>query len=131
MVERPGRPPTSDAARMEPCVPLDAREAWQAKDVPAVRLHPELPSRAVVARLTDSTPIELPPPLPGLPPARDQQQLALRLAETGRKRWNGSKEALEPRQPSAETKLRTKDPTKAWARETTSRLTFTMCERQN
>lgn len=81
-----GRSPTSDAARMEPCVPLDAREAWQAKDVPATRLHPELPSRAVVARLTDSTPIELPPPLSGLPPARDQQQLARRLAEAGRKR---------------------------------------------
>lgn len=49
----------------------------------AARLYPELPLREAVARLTDSTPIQLPPPLPGLPPTREQQQQARRLAEAG------------------------------------------------
>lgn len=38
---------------------------------------------------------------------------------------------LQRCKPPAETKLRAKDPMKAWVRETTGRLTFTMCERQN
>ncbi len=47
----------------------------------AARLYPDLPLREAVARLTDSTPIQPPPPLPGLPPTREQQQQARRLAE--------------------------------------------------
>ncbi len=45
----------------------------------AARLYPDLPLRQAVARLTDSTPIQPPPPLPGLPPTREQQQQARRL----------------------------------------------------
>ena len=45
----------------------------------AARLYPELPLREAVARLTDSTPIQPEPPLPGLLPTREQQQQARRL----------------------------------------------------
>ncbi|QJC75405.1 hypothetical protein [Stenotrophomonas maltophilia] len=81
----------------------------------AARLYPELPLREAVARLTDSTPIQLPPPLPGLPPTREQQQQARRLAEAGAKEIERIKAALEPRKPPAETKPRARDiRSKAW-----------------
>ncbi|PZS42783.1 hypothetical protein [Stenotrophomonas maltophilia] len=81
----------------------------------AARLYPELPLREAVARLTDSTPIQLPPPLPGLPPTREQQQQARRLAEAGAKEIERIKAALEPRKPPAETKPRARDVrSKAW-----------------
>ena len=110
-------------------VHLDARKMWQVKEARAAnvrqakryaerwcaaRLYPELPLREAVARLTDSTPIQLPPPLPGLPPTREQQQQARRLAEAGAKGVERIKAALEPRKPPAETKPRAKDPMKAW-----------------
>lgn len=82
----------------------------------AARLYPELPLRESVARLTDSTPIQLPPPLPGLPPPREQQQQARRLAEAGTAELARIKEALEPRRPPKETKPRARDPMKAWVR---------------
>ncbi|TFZ46139.1 hypothetical protein E5C33_07660 [Stenotrophomonas maltophilia] len=113
-------------------VHLDARKMWQTKDVRAAsikqgkcyaerwcaaRLYPELPLREAVARLTDSTPIQLPPPLPGLPPTREQQQQARRLAEAGAKEVERIKAALEPRRPPAETKPRARDTrAKAWVR---------------
>lgn len=80
----------------------------------AARLYPDLPLREAVARLTDSTPIQPPPPLPGLPPTREQQQQARRLAEAGAKEIERIKEALEPRRPSKKTKPRPKDARKAW-----------------
>ncbi len=80
----------------------------------AARLYPDLPLREAVARLTDSTPIQPPPPLPGLPPTREQQQQARRLAEAGAKEVERIKAALEPRKPPAMTKPRPKDPMKAW-----------------
>ncbi|EMF58902.1 Hypothetical protein EPM1_4172 [Stenotrophomonas maltophilia EPM1] len=81
----------------------------------AARLYPELPLREAVARLTDSTPIQLPPPLPGLPPTREQQQQARRLAEAGATEIERIKAALEPRKPPAETKPRARDVrSKAW-----------------
>ncbi len=61
----------------------------------AARLYPELPLREAVARLTDSTPIQLPPPLPGLPPTREQQQQARRLAEARAKEVERIKAALD------------------------------------
>ncbi|UQA20927.1 hypothetical protein [Stenotrophomonas sp. NY11291] len=83
----------------------------------AARLYPDLPLREAVARLTDTTPIQLPPPLPGLPPTREQQQQARRLAEAGAKEVERIKAALEPRKPPAETKPRARDVrTKAWMR---------------
>ncbi|EKT4101702.1 TPA: hypothetical protein ACGW13_001470 [Stenotrophomonas maltophilia] len=83
----------------------------------AVRLYPELPLRETVARLTDSTPIQLPPPLPGLPLTREQQQQARRLAEAGAKEVERIKAVLEPRKPPAETKPRARDVrSKAWVR---------------
>lgn len=93
-------------------VRLDARKMWQIKEVPAasiaqgkryaerwcaVRLYPDLPLRAAVLKLTDSTPIQPPPPLPGLPPTREQQQQARRLAEAGAKEVARIKEVLERR----------------------------------
>ncbi|PWQ87167.1 hypothetical protein DKY64_04995 [Stenotrophomonas maltophilia] len=82
----------------------------------AARLYPELPLREAVARLTDSTPIQLPPPLPGLPPTREQQQQARRLAEAGAAELARIKEALEPRRPPKEIKPRPRDARKAWVR---------------
>ncbi len=83
----------------------------------AARLYPDLPLRQAVARLTDSTPIQPEPPLPGLPPTREQQQQARRLAEAGAKEVERIKAALEPRKPPAETKPRARDArTKAWVR---------------
>ncbi len=82
----------------------------------AARLHPDLPLREAVARLTDSTPFRLPPPLSGLPPTRAQQQQARRLTESGALDLTRIKEALEPRKPPAETKPRARDPQKARVR---------------
>ncbi|HDS1510916.1 hypothetical protein I5U67_11205 [Stenotrophomonas maltophilia] len=73
---------------------MEGQKMWQVKEVRAAnvrqakryaerwcaaRLYPELPLREAVARLTDSTPIRPEPPLPGLPPTREQQQQARRL----------------------------------------------------
>ncbi len=77
---------------------LDARKIFKTKKVFAAsvsqgkryaerwcasRLYPDLPLRKAVARLTDTTPIQPAPPPPGLPPTREQQQPARRLAEAG------------------------------------------------
>ncbi|PZS71969.1 hypothetical protein A7X76_07740 [Stenotrophomonas maltophilia] len=82
----------------------------------AARLYPELPLREA-ARLIDSTPIQLAPPLPGLPPTRQQQQQARRLAEAGAKEVERIKAAIEPGKPPAETMPRARDiRSKAWVR---------------
>lgn len=103
---------------------LDARKMWQTKDVPAAsiaqdkryaerwcaaRLYPDQPLRQAVARLTDSTPIQPSPPLPGLPPTREQQQQARRLAEATAAATARVKEAVEPRKPPAEKKPKVND----------------------
>ncbi len=110
---------------------MEGQKMWQTKEARAAnvrqakryaerwcaaRLYPYLPLREAVARLTDSTPIHPPPPLPGLPPTREQQQQALRLAEATATATARVKEALEPRKPPAETKPRPKDARKAWVR---------------
>ncbi|MDV6189888.1 hypothetical protein RYH75_11545 [Stenotrophomonas geniculata] len=111
-------------------VHLDARKMWQTKDERAssiaqgkryaerwcaVRLYPEMRLRAAVARLLDATPGEPLEPLPGLPPTREQQQQARRLAEATAAGTARVKEALEPAKPPA-TKPRPKDARKAWVR---------------
>ncbi|HIE5094780.1 hypothetical protein WG628_11575 [Stenotrophomonas maltophilia] len=111
-------------------VHLDARKMWQAKDEwaaslsqgkryaerwCAARLYPEMRLRAAVARLLDTTPAEPLEPLPGLPPTREQQQQARRLAEATATATARVKEALEPARPPA-TKPRAKDARKAWVR---------------
>lgn len=117
---------------------MEGQKMWQVKEVRAAsvrqakryaerwcaaRLYPDLPLRQAVARLTDSTPIQPePPPLPGLPPTREQQQQARRLAEAGTVELARIKEALEPRRPPKETKPRTKDPMKMWVRTGAVRL---------
>ncbi len=110
---------------------MEGQKMWQVKEVRAAnvrqakryaerwcaaRLYPDLPLRQAVARLTDSTPIQPEPPLPGLPPTREQQQQARRLAEAGRLELARIKEALEPRRAPKETKPRARDPMKAWVR---------------
>lgn len=112
-------------------VHLDARKMWQTKDVwaasiaqgkryaerwCAARLYPEMRLRVAVARLLDATPSEPLEPLPGLPPTREQQQQARRLAEAGAKEVERIKAALEPRKPPTETKPRPRDGRKAWLR---------------
>ncbi len=87
----------------------------------AARLYPELRLREAVARLVDSTPTELPPPMPGLPQTPEQLQQARRLAEAGTTELERVKEALEPRRPPV-AKLMAKDATKAWARAGRGRL---------
>ncbi|HEL5025747.1 TPA: hypothetical protein UOA81_000916 [Stenotrophomonas maltophilia] len=82
----------------------------------AARLYPDLRLREAVARLTDNTPIQPPPPMPGLPPTREQQQQARRLAEAGTAELERVKAALEPNRPPAATKPRTKDPMKGRVR---------------
>ncbi len=82
----------------------------------AARLYPDLLLRQAVARLTDSTPIQPSPPLPRLPPTREQQQQARRLAEAGAKEVERIKAALEPRKPPTETKPRPRDARKEWMR---------------
>lgn len=118
-------------------VHLDARKMWETKNVRAAsmaqgkrsaewwcaaRLYPELRMREAVARLVDSAPTELPPPMPGLPPTREQQQQARRLAEAGARELERVKEALQPRKPPAETKPRARDPQKARVRAGRSQL---------
>ncbi|WP_329858872.1 hypothetical protein [Stenotrophomonas hibiscicola] len=103
---------------------MEGQKMWQVKEVRAAsvrqakryaerwcaaRLYPELPLREAVARLTDSTRFQL-------PPTREQQQQARRLAESGALDLTRIKEALEPRRPPKETKPRAKDPMKAWVR---------------
>lgn len=112
-------------------VHLDARKMWDTKNVRAAsikqgkiyaerwcaaRLYPELRLREAVGRLVDSTPTELPPPMPGLPPTPEQLQQARRLAEAGTTELERVKEALEPRKPPAVTNPRAKDPMKPWVR---------------
>ncbi|MCW2065056.1 UNVERIFIED_ORG: hypothetical protein M2420_000375 [Stenotrophomonas maltophilia] len=112
-------------------VHMDVRKMWQTKDVRAAsikqgrlyaerwcaaRLYPELRLREAVARLVDSTPTGLPPPMPGLPPTPEQLQQARRLAEAGTTELERVKEALEPRKPPSETKPRPRDARKAWVR---------------
>lgn len=110
---------------------MEGQKMWQVKEVRAAnvrqakryaerwcaaRLYPELSLREAVARLTDSTPIHPPAPLPGLPPTPEQLQQARRLAEAGARELERVKQALEPRRPPAVTKPRAKDPQKARVR---------------
>lgn len=110
---------------------MEGQKFWEVKEVRAAnvrqakryaerwcaaRLYPDLPLRQAVARLTDSTPIQPEPPLPGLPPTREQQQQAKRLAEAGAAELARIKEALDLRRSPKETKPRPKDPRKAWVR---------------
>lgn len=117
---------------------MGGQKMWQVKDVRAAnvrqakryaerwcaaRIFPDLPLREGVTRLTDSRPITLPPPLPGLPPTRNQQQQARRLAEATATAMAGIREALEPPRPPAATKPRAKGPMKAWIANALSRNT--------
>ncbi|WP_223486314.1 hypothetical protein [Stenotrophomonas indicatrix] len=110
---------------------IEGQKFWQVKEVRAAnvrqakryaerwcaaRLYPDLPLREAVARLTDSTPIQEPPPLPALPPTREQQQQARRLAEAVTNDLERVKAALEPIRPPAATKPRAKDPQKTRVR---------------
>ncbi|MHB9786097.1 hypothetical protein [Stenotrophomonas maltophilia] len=111
---------------------MEGQKMWQVKEVRAAnvrqakryaerwcaaRLYPEMRLREAVARLTDSTPIQLPPPLPGLPPTREQQQQAQRLDEAAAAASARVMAALEPIRPPAETKPSLTDPAKARLRE--------------
>jgi len=69
-----------------------------------------------VVLLTDNAPIQPPPPMPGLPPTREQQQQARRLADAGTTELERVKVALEQRKPPATTKPRARDPQKARVR---------------
>ncbi|MBN4936488.1 hypothetical protein JY409_00220 [Stenotrophomonas maltophilia] len=104
---------------------MEGQKMWQVKEVRAAsirqakryaerwcaaRLYPDLPLREAVARLTDSTPIQLPPP------TRAQQQQARRLAESGALDLTRIKEALEPRKPATISKPRPRDARKEWVR---------------
>lgn len=75
---------------------MEAQKMWDVKEVRAAsvqqakryaerwcaaRLYRGVPLRQAVARLTDNTPIQPPPPMPGLPPTREQQKQAQRLDE--------------------------------------------------
>lgn len=106
---------------------LEGHKFWEVKEVRAAnvrqakryaerwcaaRLYPELRLREAVARLTDSTPIQLPPPLHGLPPTGEQQQQARRLAWARTKELEQVKESLEPRKAPTKTKSRARDPMK-------------------
>ena len=110
---------------------MEAQKMWDVKEVRAAsvrqakryaerwcaaRLCPGVPLRQAVALLTDSTPIQPPPPIPGLPPTPEQLQQARRLAEAGTTELERVKEALEPRKPPAATKPRARDPQKARVR---------------
>ncbi|HEL7889970.1 TPA: hypothetical protein UMI76_002177 [Stenotrophomonas maltophilia] len=110
---------------------MEGQKMWQVKEVRAAnvrqakrcaerwcaaRLYPDLPLRQAVALLTDSTPIQPLPSLPGPPPTREQQQQARRLAEAGAKEVERIKAALEPRKPPSEAKPRPRDARKAWVR---------------
>ena len=67
--------------------------------------------------LTDNTPIEPAPLLPGLPPTREQLQQAQRLDEAAAAASARVMAALQPIRPPAETKPRLTDPAKARLRE--------------
>ncbi|AWH39223.1 hypothetical protein C1929_07855 [Stenotrophomonas sp. ZAC14D1_NAIMI4_6] len=110
---------------------LNALKMWQTKNARvasirqgkrfaerwcAARLFPDLPLREAVVRLTDSTPIQPAPPLPGLPPTREQQLQAQRLDEAAAAASARVFAALEPIRPPAVTKPRAKDPMKARVR---------------
>lgn len=116
---------------------MEGQKMWQVKEVRAAnvrqakryaerwcaaRLYPDLPLRQAVARLTDSTPIPPPLPLPGLPPTREQQQQAQRLDEAAATASARVMAALEPIRPPAVTKPRARDPMKAWVRGASSHL---------
>lgn len=88
----------------------------------AARLYPGVPLRQAVARLTDSTPVQPAPPLPGLPPTREQLQQARRLDEASATASARVAAALEPIRPPAVTKPRARDPMKAWRRATRGQL---------
>ncbi|HDS1038169.1 TPA: hypothetical protein QDZ42_001366 [Stenotrophomonas maltophilia] len=92
----------------------------------AARLYPGLPLREAVARLTDSTPHMPAPPLPGLPPTREQLQQAQRLDEAAATASARVMAALEPTRPSAVTKPRARDPMKAWVRAARGHLRHTV-----
>lgn len=109
-------------------VHMDVRKMWQTKDVRAAsikqgkryaerwcaaRLYPELRLREAVARLVDSTPTELAPPIPGLPPTPEQLQQARRLAEAGTTELERVRQALEPRRPPAVSKPKANDTARA------------------
>ncbi|WP_171955571.1 hypothetical protein [Stenotrophomonas maltophilia] len=110
---------------------MEGQKMWQVKEVRAAnvrqakryaerwcaaRLYPDLPLREAVARLTDSRPIMPAEPLPALPPTREQQQQARRLAEASAATTARLREALEPHRSPAETKPRPMDARKAWIR---------------
>ena len=110
---------------------MNALKMWQTKNAPvasirqgkrfaerwcAARLFPDLPLREAVVRLTDNTPIEPAPPLPGLPPTREQQLQAQRLDEAAATAAARIREALEPVRPPAAVKPRAKDSSKARVR---------------
>jgi len=103
---------------------LNALKMWQTKSVRvasfrqgkrfaerwcAARLYPDLPLREAVTRLTDSTPIDPRPPLPGLPPTSEQQQQARRLDEAAAAAAARVMPALALIQPPAETRPRLTD----------------------
>ena len=118
---------------------LNALKMWQTKSVSVVslrqgkrfaerwcaaRLYPSLPLREAVARLTDDTPLMPAPPLPGLPPTREQLQQARCLGEAAAAAIAGGRAALEPIRPPAATQPRAKDPGKGrlrrgWAEQPT------------
>lgn len=108
---------------------MEGQKFWQVKDVCvaslrqgkrfaerwcAARLYPGVPLREAVARLTDSTPIEPAPLLPGLPPTREQLQQAQRLDEASAVAAARVRAALAPRQAPVVTRPRAKDPMKTW-----------------
>ncbi len=116
---------------------MEGQKFWQVKDVRvasvrqgkrfaerwcAARLYPGVPLREAVARLTDNTPIEPAPPLPGLPPTRGQMRQAQRLNEASAVAAAQVKAALTPRPAPVVTRPKVKDPMKAWVRAGRSQL---------
>lgn len=109
------------------CMTLNALKMWQTKSVRVVslrqgkrfaerwcaaRLFPGLPLREAVVLLTDSTPIMPADPLPGLPPTREQQLQARRLAEAAAAAASRVREALDPCPTLEDTKPKAKHPIK-------------------
>jgi len=110
---------------------LNALKMWQTKSAPvasirqgkrfaerwcAARLFPDLPLREAVVRLTDNTPIQPAPPLPGLPPTREQQLQAQRLDEAAATAAARIGEALEPPKPLPATSHCSKGVGTTWVR---------------
>ncbi len=110
---------------------MNALKMWQTKNAPvasirqgkrfaerwcAARLFPDLPLREAVVRLTDSTPIQPAPPLPGLPPTREQQLQAQRLDEAAATAAARIGEALEPPKPLPATSHCSKGVGTTWVR---------------